>query len=224
MCDFCVVWVRAGVTRWLGTTAPGPWDTGDAMTKQPARHRTRRARLTTGALTLGLVVALAAPATARPVLSEHNHDSWTGYGVCDANISDDATIDETFSVITHQDGTVGYTQDNFRLSEVFTNLDTGRTFRVDSTGAFKDLRITDNGDGTYTFLSQQAGTSVAWDDSGAVVSRDSGLIRVQGSYDTQGTPLPFDDVLVTDYGVVSTAGPHVSLTHDFCTDLLHYTA
>ena len=114
---------------------------------------------------------------------------------------------------------VAYFADRFRSTLVYTNPDTTLTYTVVRVRQTKDLRLTDNGDGTLTIVGLSTGALFAYGPDGerldgAGMSRDTFLV------DTKGTADPFDDEF-TLIGDPVTAG--LDTTTDFCTDFFAAT-
>jgi hypothetical protein len=78
----------------------------------------------------------------------------------------------------------------------------------------KDLRITDNGDGTLTILVLATGNSVVYGANGKAIARNPGQIRFELLIDHGGTPTdPSDDEFLKFLGVVKES---TGRTDDFC--------
>ncbi|MGH8827010.1 MAG: hypothetical protein ACRDVZ_05270, partial [Jiangellaceae bacterium] len=67
-----------------------------------------------------------------------------------------------FSIKQHGDG-FAYFAAHVRVSDTYTNLDTGRSMRIDAAFSDRDLKITDNGDGTITITGQCTGRQKVFD-------------------------------------------------------------
>ena len=95
------------------------------------------------------------------------------------------------------------------LTLTWTKDATGATVVLFSSGNTKDLSITDNGDGTITILSLNAGNSTFRSGDGSVVIRDVGHILTAFLVDYNGTPGdPSDDILVAPPQILSEDGAH----------------
>jgi len=116
--------------------------------------------------------------------------------------------------VTHgKDGLVYYGA-QIRQDEVVTNLENGNSGRSASTFLDKDLRVTDNGDGTLTLLILTTGNAVLYGEDGKVIARDSGQQRVEIRIDHGGTPTdPSDDKFLEFLGVVKEL---TGRSDDFC--------
>ena len=83
---------------------------------------------------------------------------------------------------------------NLKITDVVTNLENGNEVVSESTVRDKDLRVTDNGDGTLTLLVLSTGNSVLYGEDGKAVARNPGQVRVELVVDHGGTPMdPSDD-------------------------------
>jgi len=59
----------------------------------------------------------------------------------------------------------------------------------------KDLRVTDNGDGTFTVLIVATGNATLYGTNGKAIARNPGQTRLELVFDVNGTPDdPFDDI------------------------------
>ena len=131
-------------------------------------------------------------------------------------------IDGYVSIKEHGPNQPGpYFADRFRSTLVYTNPETGLTYTVIRVRQSKDLKITDNGDGTLTLLGLSTGSLWAYGPDGELLGRQNGLSRETFLVDTLGTSDPFDDVL-TPIGDASTAG--LWTTTNFCDDFLAATS
>lgn len=111
-----------------------------------------------------------------------------------------------------------------KFTDTFTNLANGRSFSIEGRVNDKDVKATPLGGNVFRFVTQESGTIVLRDASGAVRLRDSGLIRSEIVFDTLGDSQPGGNVL--DEQVTRISGPHPLFGLDdaaFCgvaTDLL----
>ena len=134
----------------------------------------------------------------------------------------DVEAEGFFSGVHHGDG-FAYFGDRYRITETYTNVETGRRISILSAGAFKDQTITDNGDGTITITSQDAGRTRVFDNDGNLLFRDMGLVRFEILVDTAGTPGdPDDDVFIEFLGDTKEAGLFETADRDFCADILEF--
>jgi hypothetical protein len=78
----------------------------------------------------------------------------------------------------------------------------------------KDLRVTDNGDGTLTILVLSTGNGVVYGADGKAIARNPGQVRFEILVDHSGTPAdPSDDEFLADLGEVKGS---TGRTDDFC--------
>lgn len=104
---------------------------------------------------------------------------------------------------------------NTRLTRTVTNPATGLSATDTAVVLEKDLKVTDNGDGTVTILVLATGNAtLVSDSSGKVIARNPGQIRYQIVIDLGGTPLdPSDDEFVEFLGFVKES---TGRNDDFC--------
>jgi len=96
----------------------------------------------------------------------------------------------------------------------FTNTRTGAFVTSHETTMFKDLRITDNGDGTHTVIYFGTGNAVLYDSSGTAIGRNPGQTRWEAIIDLNGTPQDFDDdEFISEEVILGSTGRN----DDFCT-------
>ena len=96
--------------------------------------------------------------------------------------------------VPHGRDQLPYFSFNLKVTDVVTNLENGNDVVSESTIRDKDLRVTDNGDGTLTLLVLSTGNSVLYGEDGKVIARNPGQVRVELVVDHGGTPTdPSDD-------------------------------
>ena len=79
---------------------------------------------------------------------------------------------------------------------------------------FKDLKVTDNGDGTLTILVLGTGNFVVYDHDGKAIARNPGQVRFEILIDDGGTPQdPSDDEFLEFLGDVKGS---TGRNDDFC--------
>ena len=172
------------------------------------------------ALGVTAAVSFAAAASAGQIFKEHFRDE------PDAEIINDfcgetgltvefATVaDGHVHAVTHGRAGLAYFGAQIKQDEVVTNQANGNTVTSRSNFVDKDLRVTDNGDGTLTLLILATGNSVLYGDDGKVIARNSGQIRVEILVDHNGTPTdPRDDEELEFLGVVKES---TGRNDDFC--------
>ncbi len=88
-----------------------------------------------------------------------------------------------------------------------TNLATGRAFTFVWNYLEQDIKVTDNGDGTISILSQVPGPETIYGPDGQLLSTNGGTMRLLTVIDFAGTPLdPSDDQFVSHELVSSNGG------------------
>ena len=120
-----------------------------------------------------------------------------------------------------------YGRENQRGSFTWTNLDNGGTFTQVFTAVFQDHKITDNGDGTITIITNSAGGARYYDNSGKMVLRDPGNIRFAVEIDYNGTPgNPDDDQEVPGSFRIyrESTGLNETEGRDFCADVVEFSS
>ena len=183
------------------------------------RH-SRRLRL--GAiLALGATAAvtLAAAASAGQVFREtiHEEDTFVLDDFCDVpglTVELAFVLDLRVHAVPHGPDGLAYFLQHGTRTDVFTNLANDKSI-TGVVGVFeKDLRVTDNGDGTLTILILATGNAALYGADGKAIARDPGQIRFEILVDHGGTPTdPFDDEFLADLGVVKGS---TGRSDDFC--------
>jgi hypothetical protein len=98
---------------------------------------------------------------------------------------------------------LAYGHVNVRFTNVYTNVDNGNTVTEVGNVVDKDLRVTDNGDGTLTILVVVTGNETLFGPDGKALARNPGQTRFEILIDHGGTPTdPSDDEFLEDLGVV----------------------
>ena len=105
----------------------------------------------------------------------------------------------------------------FNGTQTYTNPDTGTSLNVRLAGlGYKDLSVTDNGDGTITVRSATTGLQEQLRlPDGTLVSMDVGRLVIALVLDYNGTPaIEEDDTLISEE-LIFQAGPHPDLDSGF---------
>ena len=90
---------------------------------------------------------------------------------------------------------------------MITNLANDKSVRSVATVLEKDLRVTDNADGTLTVLVLATGNATLYGEDGKAIGRDPGQVRIELLIDHGGTPNdPSDDVLLAEELVKGSTG------------------
>jgi hypothetical protein len=125
-----------------------------------------------------------------------------------------ATIDGRFAIRSRGRDQMAYYQEHSTITEVINNVATGEQVTRVERVLDKDLRVTNNGDGTLTILVLATGNSTVYDESGKAIARNPGQVRYEILIDHGGTPSdPTDDEFLEFLGVVKES---TGRTDDFC--------
>ncbi|MGH9251535.1 MAG: hypothetical protein ACRD0W_18735 [Acidimicrobiales bacterium] len=164
-------------------------------------------------------MALAGGAIAKPIEHTDFHDEFTEVvddfcEVPDLMVQVDVVVDGRFLVNPHGPDGLAYFKTNLRVTNVYTNLDNGNTVTEVVNGVDKDLRVTDNGDGTLTILVLSTGNAAVFGPDGKALARNPGQVRFELLVDHGGTPSdPSDDEELEFLGLVKGS---TGRTDDFC--------
>ena len=165
---------------------------------------------------LSLVVALAAAASlsvaglaqAKPLEKGTFHDEFTDVtadfcGVDGLTVQSDFVVDGRFMVNSRGRDGLPYYMEHVKFTRVDTNLANGKFVTSKATVTDKDLKVTDNGDGTLTILVLATGNDVLYGMDGKAIARNPGQVRFELLVDHNGTPSdPSDDEIIDFLGVV----------------------
>jgi hypothetical protein len=163
-------------------------------------------------------IALAGAASAKPIREGGVFEETDIIDdFCDVpglTVQIDSTIEARFMLIPHGPDGLGYGLEHFKITTVFTNLANGNAVTSEETSISKDLRVTDNGDGTLTILGLSTGNVVVYGPDGKAIARNPGQVRFEVLIDNGGTPSdPSDDEFLEFLGVVKGS---TGRTDDFC--------
>ncbi|PZS34865.1 MAG: hypothetical protein DLM58_05015 [Pseudonocardiales bacterium] len=191
------------------------------------KHRIVKLSGIVGLAALSLAI-VSAPAQGRPL--DRGHDRGTS-SVVQQNFCGDLTvrIDDQFDVNflfnSHGDG-LFYDHQTIHDTTTYTNLATGKSITYISNFIQKDLKVTDNRDGTLTVLVLSAGSTKVYGPDGKLLFSDPGQTRAEILIDDAGTPTdPSDDQFIAFLGVVKgSTGRNDLQGRDFCDDLHQFTA
>ncbi len=185
------------------------------------RSGTRWARrLRLGALPgLVLVLAAAAAADARLVFRETIHDERdivleNFCGVQGLTVELTSVLDMRVHVVSRGPAGLTYSLQHGVTKEVLHNPATGTSLTSVATVTEKDMRVTDNGDGTFTILVLATGNAVLYGPGGKAIARNPGQTRFEVLIDDGGTPNdPSDDEFLGRLGTVKGS---TGRNDDFC--------
>ncbi len=175
------------------------------------------------AVALGLV---AAPASAKPIERVHFLESGSEIesDFCgDLTVRIDFEIRGSFLLNAHGPDGLAYGMETFHGRVSFTNVANGKTLTSVFNNVSKDLKVTDNADGTLTILVMATGSNKIYGPDGKLLFNDPGQIRLQILIDHGGTPTdPSDDEFIADLGLVKgSTGRNDLQGLDFCADVIH---
>lgn len=180
------------------------------------------------ALVCGLTaIALAsvAPAAAKPIERVHFHDSshFVVEDFCgDLTVRIDVEIRGSFLLNPHGPDGLAYAAERFHGTVSFTNLANGKTLTSVFNNLVKDLKVTDNGDGTLTLLVMATGSNKIYGPDGRLLFNDPGQVRFEVLIDHGGTPTdPSDDEFISERLVKGSTGRNDLEGRDFCADIIH---
>ncbi len=170
-------------------------------------------------LALGAAAAamLAAAAGAGPPFRETIHDefAFVDDDFCGAGLTVEVAVVLDIRVQAAPRGSDGliYFLQHGTETDVLTNLANGTSLTSFARVLEKDLRVTDNGDGTLTVLILATGNAVLYGADGKAIARNPGQIRIELLIDHGGTPNdPSDDVILAEELVKGSTGR----SDDFC--------
>jgi hypothetical protein len=128
---------------------------------------------------------LVGHASARVIEQERFHDEATFViedfcGVAGLTGSDEGVFEGMFRTVQHGPDGFEYFAERLKETEVLTNLANGKTVTlVNVLGAGKDLKLTDNGDGTLTAITFGTGNTVLYGADGKALARNPGQSRFE---------------------------------------------
>lgn len=135
---------------------------------------------------------------------------------------------DSIRVAPGTDGQAFFLKNRYRYQEVWTNTDTGETFRVVGRAVFREVsaRFVPNDEvpaelippdvglvgPVYEFTARERGRPIVVRDNGRVIAQDRGLAEYRQLFDTLGDSQPGGTPL--DFEVVRTEGPHPFLLEE----------
>jgi hypothetical protein len=170
-------------------------------------------------MTTTMVLSLAGNTSAKVLERETFHDEFSERvrNFCDVSgltVRQDVTVDGRYVIRSRGRDQLAYFQNHVRVQVLYTNVATNDYVIEKTSSLEKDLRVTDNGDGTLTILVLGTGSSSVYDESGKAIARNPGQIRYEILIDHGGTPAdPTDDEFIEFLGVVKES---TGRTDDFC--------
>lgn len=152
--------------------------------------------------------ALAGPAAAAPPVTGDFGDDFSVLledfcGVAGLDLRNEGTFSGRFLVKNQGTTRTAYVLQHTQLQATLTNVATGASVTRRDRTVEKDLRVTDNGDGTVTVLVLVTGVSTVYGTDGKAIARNPGQVRFEVLIDDNDTPSnPDDDEFIADLGVV----------------------
>jgi hypothetical protein len=144
----------------------------------------------------------------------HEEVSFTDHDFCGQkglNVQVEGTVSGREMATTHG-GELIYFQSHEMID--VTQTAHGVTTRFVQHALFKDLKVTDNGDGTLTIIVLGTGPSTLYGPDGKAIARDPGQVRFEMVIDHAGTPTdPEDDEEISFELIKESTGRN----DDFCT-------
>ena len=183
--------------------------------------RHSRALRLSAILALGAAAAamLATAASAKQVFREtiHEENTFVLNNFCDVRgltVVDASVLDGRVHAVPHGSDRLDYFIEHGRATDVYTNPATGKSITGVTKFIEKDMRVTDNGDGTLTILIMATGNGVVYGENGKAIARNPGQVRFRFLVDDGGTPAdPSDDEFLADLGMVKGS---TGRSDDFC--------
>ena len=175
-------------------------------------------------LAAAVSMTLAGGASAKPIEHTTFHEEFTETfedfcGVHGLTVQHDNADDVHLLVNPHGPDGLIYFHFNATFTGVYTNLANGNTVTEVGNAVDKDLRVTDNGDGTLTILALSTGNVAVFGPDGKALGRNPGQVRFEFMVDHAGTPTdPTDDEFVEGSG--SMVKGSTGRTDDFCEAVL----
>jgi hypothetical protein len=122
-------------------------------------------------------------------------------------------LDLRVHAVPHGRDRLVYFLQHGKRTEVITNLDNSEPVSSVAMVIEKDMRVTDNGDGTLTVLILATGNATLYGENGKAIARNPGQVRIELLIDHGGTPNdPSDDEVLADQVVRDSTGR----SDDFC--------
>jgi hypothetical protein len=171
------------------------------------------------AATLLAVTTGSSPAVAKPIDRGTIHEELnlvlTDFcGADGLDVDFEGTRDIEFAVRSRGSAQLPAYSARVTGTGTWTNPDNGHVVTEFFHGIEKDLRVTDNGDGTFTILVMATGNSTYYGADGKAIARNPGQARWEILIDNNDTPQdPTDDEFLEFLGDVKES---TGRTDDFC--------
>jgi len=179
------------------------------------RHVPKRRLALLLASTATIFAVFVGTSSAKPIVNERFHEEGTFVepDFCGAGLTVNGSfvVDGRVHVAERAKTGLAYFLEHVTVSNTLTA--NGITIRDHSRIITKDLKVTDNGDGTLTIVFFQTGNSVLYGPDGRAIARNPGQIRIELVVDHGGTPNdPEDDTEISFEVVKGSTGR----SDDFC--------
>jgi len=166
-----------------------------------------------------VALSAATAASAGQIFKETFHEETTEIetdfcGVPGLTVEFATVADGRAHAVPHGQARLAYFGAHITRTETVTNLANDKSLTSFAKFVDKDLRVTDNGDGTLTLLILTTGNAVLYGPDGKVIARNPGQTRVEILVDDGGTPAdPSDDEFLEFLGEVKES---TGRSDDFC--------
>jgi hypothetical protein len=155
----------------------------------------------------------------KPIESGTFHDEFTETftNFCDVSgltVDLAETVDGTFRIGSKGKAGLPYYTEHLEFRLVWTNVESGKSASAWERSISKDLKVTDNGDGTSTVLVLATGNYTIYGSNGKAIARNPGQTRFRILLDNGGTPAdPGDDEFLEFLGIDKES---TGRSDDFC--------
>ena len=159
-------------------------------------------------LAVATLTAASGPAAAKPIDSGTIHEEYsfavTDFcGVDGLDLDIDGVNEVRFRLGSRGDAQLPYVLEQITGHQTLTNPDNDQFVTYSSRVILKDLKVTDNGDGTSTILALATGNETWYGMDGKAIARNPGQGRWEDLIDNNGTPqYPSDDEFLEFLGDV----------------------
>jgi len=169
------------------------------------------------ALATGLLLGASPATAAKPDrITNPIDDTFMAEDFCDIEgltVEIIRSGEETVQVMKRGRNSPAYFSSHVRVESVFTNTANDAFFTTREVSSFKDLHVTDNGDGTLTAVNFGTGFAMMFGPDGRIIGKDTGQTRWESVIDLNGTPDDFDDdEVITEEVLLGSTGTN----SDFC--------
>jgi hypothetical protein len=164
-----------------------------------------RRRLVLGTALVALIspALMVSRAAAAPPQFDHSVEPFSDVieDFCDVTgltVVDAGTFTDSAKIRTQRSG-LQFGLEHITIDETVTGVASGRSVRIHTAILQKDLKVTDNGDGTITIISLLTGPSSVYGPDGKAIARDPGQVRFRIVIADAGTPNNPDDDFVVSF-------------------------